>query len=99
MAMRFSRRAFLGGAAALAVWPGDVWGAAKKRGGKPSVSQTSVWENPDGMATDCVMVRRMCLDIAGRIPTEREARDYLQSNDPAKRETLVMKLLESKDFV
>ncbi|MBR6586589.1 MAG: DUF1549 domain-containing protein, partial [Kiritimatiellae bacterium] len=100
--MTFTRRAFLGGATALAVWPSDLWGATKNGRGKRNAlppSIISIWENPDGMATDNVMVRRMYLDIAGRIPTGREARDYLQSNDPAKRETLVMKLLESKDFV
>ena len=85
MEMTFTRRAFLGGATALAVWPSDLWGATKKGGGRrndlpPSI--TSAWENPDGTATDCVMVRRMYLDIAGRIPTEREARDYVQSKDP-----------------
>ena len=102
MEMTSTRRAFLGGAAALAVWPSDVWGAAKrgaKRRKALPPSMVSVWENPDGTATDNVMVRRMCLDIAGRIPTEREAIDYVQSKDPAKREALAKKLLESKDFV
>ena len=102
MELTSTRRAFLGGAAALAVWPSDVWGAAKrgaKRRKALPPSMVSVWENPDGTATDNVMVRRMCLDIAGRIPTEREAIDYVQSKDPAKREALAKKLLESKDFV
>ena len=102
MEMTFTRRAFLGGATALAVWPSDLWGAAKKGAKKRNPlppDLTSLWEKPDGTATDNVMVRRMYLDIAGRIPTEREAQDYVHSKNPAKREALVMKLLESKDFV
>ena len=100
--MTFTRRAFLGGATALAVWPSDLWGAAKKGGKRRSSlppSVTSVWERPDGTATDCVMVRRMYLDLAGRIPTEREAKDYVRSSDPSKREALAMRLLASGDFV
>lgn len=102
MEMTFTRRAFLGGATALAVWPSDLWGAAKKGGKRRSSlppSVTSVWERPDGTATDCVMVRRMYLDLAGRIPTEREAKDYVRSSDPGKREALAMRLLASGDFV
>ena len=102
MEMTFTRRAFLGGATALAVWPSDLWGAAKKGGKRRSSlppSVTSVWERPDGTATDCVMVRRMYLDLAGRIPTEREAKDYVRSSDPSKREALAMRLLASGDFV
>ena len=102
MEMTFTRRAFLGGATALAVWPSDLWGAAKKGGKRRSSlppSVTSVWERPDGTATDCVMVRRMYLDLAGRIPTEREAKDYVRSSDPGKREALAMRLLASEDFV
>ena len=102
MEMRFTRRAFLGGAASLAVWPSDLWGAGPRDANKkaaPSTSILSVWENPDGTATDNVMVRRLYLDIAGRIPTGREARDYVRSRDPAKRDALVTKLLASGDFV
>ena len=74
MEMTFTRRSFLGGAAALAVWPADIWGAAAEggAGGLPP-SLVSIWELPDGNATDSVMVRRLYLDLAGRIPTKREA--------------------------
>ncbi len=96
--MTFTRRAFLGGAGALAVWPSDLWGAARNKGKKPSGSLTALWERPDGTATDNVMVRRLYLDLAGRIPTTEEAQKYVQSKDSGKKERLVDKLIASKDF-
>lgn len=102
MDMTFTRRAFLGGATALAVWSTDLWGAPKKGARKRNAlppDMSSLWENPDGTATDSVMVRRLHLDLAGRIPTEREAMDYVQSKDPGKLNGLVERLLSSQDFV
>ena len=99
MEMTSTRRAFLGGAAALAVWPSDVWGAPKKRGHRATAPMTAVWERPDGTATDCVMVRRLCLDLAGRLPTVDEAKVYVHSVDPGKREALADRLLASQEFV
>ena len=98
MEMTPTRRAFLGGAAALAVWPSDVWSAPKKRGARPSASMRSIWERPDGTATDCVMVRRLFLDLAGRLPSEDEAKEYVRSDDPGKREELADRLLASQEF-
>ena len=99
MEMRFSRRAFLGGAMALAVWPCDLWGSSGNgtvSGIPPSV--LSVWERPDGSATDSVMVRRLYLDLAGRIPTKSEAQSYVGSKLPEKRARLVDTLLTSQEF-
>ncbi|MBQ5795448.1 MAG: DUF1549 domain-containing protein, partial [Kiritimatiellae bacterium] len=96
--MTFSRRAFLAGASAFSLWPADLW-AEDAKGGKMSSSCTSLWERPDGTATDCVMVRRLYLDLAGRIPSADEARGYVLSRDPGKREALIAKLLGSEDFI
>lgn len=98
MEMRFSRRAFLGGAAAMAVWPSDVWGVVGKHGADASSSVSSIWEHPDGTATDSVMVRRLYLDLAGRIPTVDEAKEYVRSDSPDKREALVARLVASPEF-
>lgn len=95
--MSFSRRAFLGGATALAVWPGDLWAAPKKGGKMPSVVR--IWERSDGSATDAVMVRRLFLDLAGRLPSVVEAKEYVLSKQPDKRQVLVERLLGSKEFV
>ena len=96
---------FLGGATALAVWPQDLWGAKPKRRGinatppeRGFMPPRRVWENPDGTASDCVMARRLYLDIAGRIPTKDEAQTYVYSSNPNKREALAEQLLASKDF-
>ena len=97
MDINLTRRAFFGGATAWAVWPKDLFGASKdKTTQRPS--QVSAWEKPDGTATDAVMVRRLYLDLAGRIPTRDEAQAYVYSADPKKRQTLADRLLASQDF-
>ena len=52
MELNSTRRMFLGGFAALAVWPENLWGAGAPR--MPSLRR-SVWERSDGNATDSVM--------------------------------------------
>ena len=91
MQMTLQRRAFLFGSAALAAWPKSLFAAA------PSHIAT-VWENPDGTATDAVMARRLHLDLAGRIPTKEEAQTYVASAAPDKRAALVERLLGSREF-
>ena len=61
-------------------------------------SRRSVWEHSDGNATDSVMVRRLYLDLAGRIPRADEAKEFVNSVDPKKKSALVDKLLASKEF-
>jgi hypothetical protein len=40
---------------------------------------------PNKQSDDFVFVRRVYLDVAGRIPTDVEARDFLNDKDPEKR--------------
>lgn len=47
---------------------------------------------------DHMFLRRIYLDLAGRIPTYEEARDFLNSRDTNKRQDLVMTLLRSPDY-
>ena len=101
MELNTTRRLFLGGAAALAVWPKDLFGAGGKGANRRAARRhmpVSPWEKPDGTATDSVMVRRLYLDLAGRIPTKDEAQAYVYSANPNKRESLVERLLASKEF-
>lgn len=49
-------------------------------------------------ASDAVMVRRLHLGLAGRLPTPKEARDYIASEAPDKREALIDRLLASDAF-
>ena len=91
MPVNIQRRAFLAGAAALAAWPRDLFAAASPR-------LATAWEKPDGTATDAVMVRRLHLDIAGRIPTKAEAQAYVASTAVDKRAALADRLLASREF-
>jgi hypothetical protein len=54
---------------------------------------------PNAKASDEVFVRRVHLDLAGRIPTKSETLAFLESKDPAKRAKLVDSLLASEGHV
>ncbi len=54
---------------------------------------------PNEPASDAVLVRRLYLDIAGRIPTRDEADAYLASEDPGKAGALIADLLASEGYV
>ena len=60
------------------------------------------WEKaglkPNPPASDEVLVRRLYLDIAGRIPTLEEAQAYISSKDPQKRAKLIDTLLASDGY-
>ena len=49
-------------------------------------------------ASDDVLVRRLYLDIIGRIPTLEEREAFVRSNDPAKRQKLIDTLLASDGY-
>jgi len=54
---------------------------------------------PNKRTTDQQFVRRIYLDVAGRIPTYNEAVDFLESGDKNKRAKLIDELLESEAYV
>jgi hypothetical protein len=51
------------------------------------------------IADDATVIRRLTLDLAGRIPTVAEMSAYLASSDPDKRVKLVDRLMASPGFV
>ena len=53
---------------------------------------------PNKQSGDFVFVRRVYLDVAGRIPTDVEARDFLNDKDPEKRRKLIDQLLISDGY-
>ncbi len=53
---------------------------------------------PSPVCDDATFLRRVSLDIAGRLPTVKEAETFLASPDPAKRDKLVDGLLTSPDY-
>lgn len=54
---------------------------------------------PAAQVDDANLIRRLTLDLAGRIPTVAEAQGYVESTSPTKRAELVDRLLASPDFV
>jgi hypothetical protein len=54
---------------------------------------------PNAPASDEIFVRRIYLDVVGRIPTMRETLDFLQSTDKDKRAKLIDELLASEGYV
>jgi hypothetical protein len=53
---------------------------------------------PNPPATDEVFLRRIYLDVVGRIPTAREAQRFMQSKAPEKRAALIDELLNSEGY-
>jgi hypothetical protein len=51
------------------------------------------------MADDATFIRRVTLDLCGRIPTAAETREYVESKTLDKREKLVDRLMQSSGFV
>ncbi|WP_437227964.1 DUF1549 and DUF1553 domain-containing protein [Planctomicrobium sp. SH661] len=53
---------------------------------------------PSAVCDDSTFLRRVTLDLAGRLPTENEAAAFLANQDPGKRDQLIDKLLDSTDY-
>ena len=53
---------------------------------------------PSPIVNDATFLRRVTLDLCGRLPTSDEARAFLNDASPNKRDTLVDRLLESPDY-
>ncbi|MFP6675423.1 MAG: DUF1549 domain-containing protein [Pirellulaceae bacterium] len=60
-------------------------------------AENSIELNP--ITGDEVFLRRIYLDVIGRIPTYTEAVQFLDSEDPKKRSKLIDKLLDSEGYV
>ncbi len=56
-------------------------------------------QRPNDLASDEVFLRRVYLDVAGRIPTLKETMRFLESGEPDKRQNLIDELLSSPDYV
>lgn len=53
---------------------------------------------PSEPADDARFLRRVSLDLIGRLPTPEETRDFLASADPAKRDQAIDRLLERPEY-
>lgn len=54
---------------------------------------------PNKPVSDAVFLRRVYLDVIGRIPTQQESLTYLNAKEPNKRAVLIDKLLASDGYV
>ena len=53
---------------------------------------------PSPVCDDSTFLRRVTLDVAGRLPTEAEAAAFLADRGPDKRDRCVEELLRSPDY-
>jgi Protein of unknown function (DUF1549)/Protein of unknown function (DUF1553) len=60
---------------------------------------TNAGLHPAPSADDATFLRRITLDLLGRIPTAAELRAFVETSDPAKRAKLVDRLMASPGFV
>jgi len=54
---------------------------------------------PSKLSSDAEFLRRVCLDLTGRIPPATRVREFLADRSPKKRETVIEILLDSPEFV
>jgi len=53
---------------------------------------------PAGAAEDAEFLRRVTLDVTGRIPSPQQVRDYTSNTDPGKKAALLSTLIGSKEY-
>ncbi len=53
---------------------------------------------PSPVCDDATFLRRVSIDVAGRLPTLEESQAFLADTDPAKRDRAIDRLLESADY-
>jgi hypothetical protein len=53
---------------------------------------------PSAISDDATFLRRVSLDIAGRVPAVEETKAFLESKEPGKRDKLIESLLSSADY-
>ncbi len=54
---------------------------------------------PSELSSDAEFLRRVCLDLTGTLPPSHRVREFLDSQDPQKREKLIEVLLNSPQYV
>ncbi len=53
---------------------------------------------PSAPADDATFLRRVSVDITGTLPTEQQVREFLADADPAKRDKLIDRLIDSPSY-
>ncbi len=85
--------------------------AAEPRSNYPDVSRNNFIDEevfsklrkfnivPSELASDAQFLRRVCLDLTGRLPPPNRVREFLADRDPSKREKVIEALLGSPEYV
>jgi hypothetical protein len=60
---------------------------------------TNLKVKPSKLSDDKNFIRRVTLDISGRLPTDKEFTDFLKNENPKKRSQLIDRLLEEPGFI
>ena len=85
----------------LADRPGFVWNGGEPHGTIDTLvfaKLKALRINPSPLCGDSVFLRRAFLDAIGRLPDPAEARAFLESTDPAKRDKLIDRLVDRPEF-
>ena len=82
----------------LRLSPGDLAAAAAKVDQHIFNGLTEEGQKINDLSSDEVFVRRIYVDIAGRIPTPQEAESFLTNTDPDKRRILIDELLVTDGY-
>jgi hypothetical protein len=53
---------------------------------------------PSDLCTDAEFIRRVSIDLTGTLPTPAQLKAFLADNDPAKRDKLIDRLLETPEY-
>lgn len=53
---------------------------------------------PSALCDDGTFLRRVYIDITGKLPTEQESRDFIANTDPAKRDKVIDQLVDSEEY-
>ena len=53
---------------------------------------------PSALCDDGTFLRRVYIDVTGKLPTEQETRDFIANTDPAKRDKVIDQLVDSEEY-
>lgn len=53
---------------------------------------------PSEVCDDATFIRRVCIDVSGRLPAPEETKEFLADEDPQKRNRLIGRLVESAGY-
>ena len=53
---------------------------------------------PSALCDDGTFLRRVYIDITGKLPTEQEDREFIANTDPAKRDKVIDQLVDSEEY-